>query len=80
MKTVYVKGLTKSWDVEKLKEICKQYGEIKTVKLARNFGAIHKDFGFIAFTSHESAFACVEGINNTQFGGETKVITWDPFK
>ncbi|XP_061953973.1 uncharacterized protein LOC133676326 isoform X2 [Populus nigra] len=71
--TVHVKGLMKSWNVKKLKELCKQYGEIINVWLPRNFGAKHKDFGFIAFSSHKSALACVEGINKTQFGGETKV-------
>ncbi|CAK7337091.1 unnamed protein product [Dovyalis caffra] len=71
--TVYVKGLVKSWNVEKLKELCKQYGKILNVRLPQNFGAKHKDFGFIVFTSHKSARACVEGINNAQLGGETKV-------
>lgn len=80
MTTVHVKGLVKSWNVKKLKELCKQYGEIINVWLPRNFGAKHKDFGFIAFSSHKSAVACVEGINKTQLGGETqtKVITWLP--
>ncbi|KAJ6761232.1 NUCLEOLIN-LIKE ISOFORM X1 [Salix purpurea] len=71
--SVHVKGLVKSWNVKKLEELCKQYGEIVNVWLPRNFGARHKDFGFIAFSSHKSALACVEGINNTQLVGETKV-------
>ncbi|KAG6746383.1 hypothetical protein POTOM_050923 [Populus tomentosa] len=71
--TVHVKGLVKSWNVKKLKELCKHYGEIVNVWLPRSFGAKHKDFGFIAFSSYKSALACVEGINKTQLGGETKV-------
>ncbi|KAJ6410693.1 hypothetical protein OIU84_007447 [Salix udensis] len=71
--SVHVKGLVKSWNVKKLEELCKQYGEIVNVWLPRNFGARHKDYGFIAFSSHKSALACVEGINNTQLLGETKV-------
>eukprot|EP00262_Sarcandra_glabra_P015864 TRINITY_DN499_c0_g3_i2.p1 TRINITY_DN499_c0_g3~~TRINITY_DN499_c0_g3_i2.p1 ORF type:complete len:781 (-),score=224.86 TRINITY_DN499_c0_g3_i2:533-2875(-) len=75
VKTVYVEGLPDSWDEEKLKEHCKQYGEIKKVQLSRNFTSTkRKDFGFVSFTSRESAIACVEGINNAQLGeGEIKV-------
>ncbi|XP_077235441.1 uncharacterized protein LOC143877320 isoform X2 [Tasmannia lanceolata] len=75
VKTVYVEGLPGSWDEEKVKEHCQQYGEIDKVELSRNFGsAKRKDFGFIAFTSRESAIACVEGINSAQLGeGDIKV-------
>ncbi|KAJ4844034.1 hypothetical protein Tsubulata_024670 [Turnera subulata] len=73
VRTVYVKGLTKSWNVEKLGETCKKFGEIQDVSLPRKFGAKHRDFGFIAFTSRESALSCVEGINNGQFGEGAKV-------
>ena len=77
MKTVYVEGIPKSWDVQKLKEICEQYGETKKVKILRNFGNKGKDFGFISFTTRESAVACVGGMNKLQFGGNFKVISLD---
>ncbi|XWS61035.1 hypothetical protein CRYUN_Cryun07bG0091200 [Craigia yunnanensis] len=73
VKTVYVEGIPKSWDVQKLKEICEQYGETKKVKILRNFGNKGKDFGFISFTTRESAVACVGGMNKLQFGGNVKV-------
>ncbi|XP_059666991.1 uncharacterized protein LOC132312588 isoform X2 [Cornus florida] len=79
VKTVYVEGMTDAWNEEKLKEICKKYGEIVKVKLSRSLSTKRKDFkrkdfGFIAFTSQESALACVEGINNDCIGeGEVKV-------
>lgn len=74
VKTVYVEGLTDSWDEEKVKEICKQYGEIENVKLSRSLKTKRKDFGFITFTSRESALACMEGINSAQIGeGDVKV-------
>ncbi|XVF09702.1 hypothetical protein REPUB_Repub07fG0118100 [Reevesia pubescens] len=72
VKTIYVEGIPKSWDVQKLKEICEQYGETKKVKISRNFGYKGKDFGFISFTTRESAVACVRGIK-LQFGGNVKV-------
>ncbi|KAK9292558.1 hypothetical protein L1049_020532 [Liquidambar formosana] len=74
IKTVYVEGLTDAWDEEKVKEICKQYGEIERVKLSRNLKTKRKDFGFITFSSRESALACMDGINNAQIAeGEVKV-------
>ncbi|XP_068634193.1 polyadenylate-binding protein, cytoplasmic and nuclear-like isoform X2 [Aristolochia californica] len=75
VKTVYIECLPASWNEEKVKEQCKQYGDIEKIQLSRNFTtARRKDFGFITFMSHESALACVEGINNAEIGeGETKV-------
>ncbi|KAJ4951384.1 hypothetical protein NE237_028216 [Protea cynaroides] len=74
VKTVFIEGLTDSWDEEKVKELCKQYGEIERVQLSRNLGKKRKDFCFVAFASRESAVACVEGINNAQIGeGDVKV-------
>ncbi|XP_043716166.1 heterogeneous nuclear ribonucleoprotein Q-like isoform X4 [Telopea speciosissima] len=74
VKTVFIEGLTDSWDEEKVKELCKQYGEIEKVQLSRNLGKKWKDFGFVTFTSRESAVACVEGINNAQVvEGDVKV-------
>ncbi|XP_057952757.1 polyadenylate-binding protein, cytoplasmic and nuclear-like [Malania oleifera] len=74
VKTVYIEGLSDSWDDKKIKEVCEQYGEIEKVKLSRNLGTKRKDFGFVTFASRESALACVEGINIAQIGdGEAKV-------
>ncbi|KAL7001642.1 hypothetical protein U1Q18_002794 [Sarracenia purpurea var. burkii] len=75
VKTVYVEGITDAWNEEKLKEICKQYGDVEEVKLSRSLGTKRKDYGFITFTSRESALACVEGINGAHIGeGEVKAI------
>ncbi|XP_068650136.1 heterogeneous nuclear ribonucleoprotein Q-like isoform X2 [Aristolochia californica] len=75
VKTVYIESVPGSWDEEKVKEHCKQYGEIEKIQLSRNFTtARRKDFGFVTFMSRESSVACVEGINNAQIGeGENKV-------
>lgn len=66
-----MEGLTTDWNEEKLKEICKKYGEIVKINLCQSSGT--KQRGFIAFASSESALACVEGINNTAIGGEAEV-------
>ncbi|KAF7148682.1 hypothetical protein RHSIM_Rhsim03G0171000 [Rhododendron simsii] len=74
VKTVYVKGLTDAWNERKLKENCKQFGEVVKVKLSRNLGTRRKDYGFVTFSSRESALACIEGINNGCIGeGDVKV-------
>ncbi|CAI9295734.1 unnamed protein product [Lactuca saligna] len=72
-KKVYLEGVTKDWSEEKVKEICKKYGEILRVDICLNPRTKHKDFGFITFASNENALACVEGINNAGIGGEVKI-------
>ncbi|XP_008798532.2 heterogeneous nuclear ribonucleoprotein Q-like isoform X2 [Phoenix dactylifera] len=75
VKTVFIESIPVSWDEEKIKELCKQFGEVEKVQLFRKFTTSKKkDFGFIEFTSRESAVACVEGINSAQLGeDEVKV-------
>ncbi|KAE8663304.1 F5O11.10, putative isoform 1 [Hibiscus syriacus] len=73
VKTIYVEGVPKSWDVHKLKEICEQYAETKKVKISRNLGNKGKDFGFISFTTRGDAVACVEGMNKLRKEQNAKV-------
>lgn len=76
VKTVYFDGIPLSWNEEKVKEICKEYGQIEIVLLSRNISSRkRKDFGFVEFFSRESALACVEGINKAQIvNGDAKVV------
>lgn len=68
VKSVFVDGLPPHWDEDRVREKFKQFGEIARVMLARNMStAKRKDFGFVDFTTHVAAVACVEGINNTEF-------------
>ncbi|CAM8986489.1 unnamed protein product [Rhodiola kirilowii] len=77
VKTVFVDGLPFTCDEKYVREKVKVYGEIERVVLARNMTtAKRKDFGFIHFTTHEAAVACIDGINNTGLGdgnSKTKV-------
>ncbi|XP_008802868.2 nucleolin-like [Phoenix dactylifera] len=69
VKSVFVDGLPPYWDEDRVKEQFKAYGEIERVVLARNMStARRKDFGFVNFTTHEAAVACVEGVNHTELG------------
>jgi len=77
VKSVFVDGLPPYWDEDRVKEQFKGYGEIERVVLARNMStAKRKDFGFVNFTTHEAALACIEGVNNTELGdGKSKVTS-----
>lgn len=77
VKSVFVDGLPPYWDEDRVKEQFKGYGEIERVVLARNMStAKRNDFGFVNFTTHEAAVACIEGINDTDLGddGRSKVL------
>lgn len=74
VKRVYLEGLTKAWNEEKVKEICSQYGEIIKINICRSPSTKRKDFGFVTYTSREGALACVEGINRAHIKeGEVEV-------
>ncbi|KAG0459078.1 hypothetical protein HPP92_022206 [Vanilla planifolia] len=77
VKSVFIDGLPPYWDEDHVKEQYKCYGEIERVVLARNMStAKRKDFGFVNFTNHEAAVACVVGINNIELGnGKSKIKT-----
>ncbi|KAH1082035.1 hypothetical protein J1N35_021796 [Gossypium stocksii] len=77
VKTVFLDSLPPHWDEDRVREKLKGYGEIVRIVLARNMStAKRKDFGFVDFSTHKAATACVDGLNNTQLGdgnSKTKV-------
>lgn len=81
VKSVFVDGLPPHWDEDRVRDQFKGYGEIERVVLARNMAtAKRKDFGFVDFTTHEDAIACIECVNNTELGdGKTKVLSQHPY-
>ncbi|GAA0144072.1 RNA metabolism protein [Lithospermum erythrorhizon] len=69
VKSVFIDGLPPYWNEERVRDKFKSYGEIARITLARHMStAKRKDFGFVDFTTHEAALACVDGINNTELG------------
>ncbi|KAJ8544771.1 hypothetical protein K7X08_017354 [Anisodus acutangulus] len=69
VKSVFIDGLPPYWDEDRAREKFKCFGEIARITLARNMPtAKRKDFGFVDFSTHEAAVACVEGVNNTELG------------
>ncbi|KAH7519943.1 hypothetical protein FEM48_Zijuj08G0091000 [Ziziphus jujuba var. spinosa] len=75
VKSVFVDGLPPHWDEERVREQFKGYGEIVRIFLARNmFSAKRKDFGFVDFSTHEAAVACINAVNNTELDdGNSKI-------
>ncbi|GAB4847514.1 hypothetical protein Ancab_026573 [Ancistrocladus abbreviatus] len=74
VKSVFVDGLPPHWDEDCVREHFKCYGEIERIMLARNMStAKRKDFGFVDFTTHEAAIACIEDVNARELGdGKSK--------
>ncbi|GAB2282816.1 hypothetical protein Dimus_017352 [Dionaea muscipula] len=74
VKSVFVDGLPPYWDEDRVREHFKSYGEIERIMLARNMStAKRKDFGFVDFTTHDAALACIEDINSKELGdGKSK--------
>ncbi|XP_018625786.1 uncharacterized protein [Nicotiana tomentosiformis] len=69
VKSVFIDGLPPYWDEDRAREKFKCFGDISRITLARNMStAKRKDFGFVDFSTHEAAVACVAGINNTELG------------
>ncbi|KAA8547466.1 hypothetical protein F0562_003670 [Nyssa sinensis] len=69
VKSIFVDGLPPHWDEDRVREQFKGYGEIERIVLARNMStAKRKDFGFVDFTTHGAAVACIDGLNNTEMG------------
>lgn len=76
VKSVFVDGLPPHWDEDRIRQHFKNYGEIVKIVLARNMStAKRKDFGFVDFSTHEAAVACVDGVNGSEFvDGTSKVF------
>ncbi|KAK4379506.1 hypothetical protein RND71_001368 [Anisodus tanguticus] len=75
VKTIFIDGLSSSWDEDRVRDLLKEYGKIEKIELARNMpSAKRKDFGFVSFDTHEAALICVKSINNEELGeGDKKV-------
>ncbi|CAL4941315.1 unnamed protein product [Urochloa decumbens] len=64
---VYLEHVPLSWDEDKIKGCCQQYGTIMKVELFQISKNMESEtFSFVEFSSSKSALACVEGINNAK--------------
>lgn len=76
VKSVFLDGLPPHWDEDKVREVFGRFGEIENIQLARNmYTAKRKDFGFIGFTTRQSALDCIKIVNKDGVGeGSGKVV------
>ncbi|XP_019082397.1 PREDICTED: polyadenylate-binding protein 3 isoform X2 [Camelina sativa] len=74
VKTIFIDGLSPSWNEERVRDLLKRYGKLEKIELARNMpSARRKDFGFVTFDTHDAAMSCAKFINNSELGeGEDK--------
>lgn len=75
VKTVFLDGVPPHWKENQIREQIKGYGDVIRIVLARNMStAKRKDYGFIDFSTHEAAVACINAINSKEFSdGNSKV-------
>lgn len=76
VKSVFVDGLPPHWDEDHVRKVFKGYGDIAQITLARNISSSkRKDFGFVDFSTHEAALACIDDVNSRELGdGNSKVF------
>jgi len=75
VKSVFINGLPLHWDEDNVRERLKSYGEIVKIVLARKMSTSkRKDYGFVDFSTHEAALACVDGVNKLELGDGTSKV------
>jgi RNA recognition motif-containing protein len=75
VKSVFINGLPLHWDEDHVREHLKSYGEIVKIVLARKMSTSkRKDYGFVDFSTHEAALACVDGVNKSELGDGTSKV------
>lgn len=69
---VFVGGLPWAVDDERLREVFSQFGEITDAHVATDkFSGRSRGFGFVEFSTEDSAKAAVDGMNNGDLDGRT---------
>ncbi|KAI0403293.1 polyadenylate binding protein [Xylaria palmicola] len=67
---VYVKNISADASDEAFRELFEKYGDVTSSSLARDNEGKSRGFGFVNFTTHESAAKAVEELNAKDFFGQ----------
>ncbi|KKA28863.1 hypothetical protein TD95_000290 [Thielaviopsis punctulata] len=67
---VYVKNIHLDVTDEEFRELFAKFGDVTSSSLARDSEGKNRGFGFVNFTTHESAAKAVEELNNKEFRGQ----------
>ena len=74
-KKLFVGGLSYSTDVEELRELFAQAGEVLSVNIVRDkFSNQSRGFGFVEMATEEAAGEAIKRFNGTQLGGRNLVV------
>lgn len=74
-KKLFVGGLSYSTDVEELRELFAQAGEVLSVNIVRDkFSNQSRGFGFVEMATEEQAAEAIKRFNGTQLGGRSLVV------
>lgn len=67
---IYVKNINPEANDDEFRELFERYGDITSASLARDQEGKSRGFGFVNFTTHESASQAVEELHNKDFKGQ----------
>ena len=71
---VYVKNLAPDVEDEKLDELFKEHGPIKSAIVMKDGEGKSRGFGFVNFEEHEHAAQACEALNNTEVNGKAMFV------
>ena len=67
---IYVKNVASDASDDEFRELFEKYGDITSSSLARDQEGKSRGFGFVNYTTHESAAQAVEELHNRDFRGQ----------
>ncbi|KAJ2980653.1 hypothetical protein NUW58_g6887 [Xylaria curta] len=67
---VYVKNISTDASDDEFRDLFEKYGDVTSSSLARDSEGKSRGFGFVNFTTHESAAKAVEELNGKDFQGQ----------
>ncbi|RYP68085.1 hypothetical protein DL770_008510 [Monosporascus sp. CRB-9-2] len=67
---VYVKNINTEATEDEFRQLFERYGDVTSSSLARDGEGKSRGFGFVNFTTHESAAKAVEELNGKEFKGQ----------
>ncbi|QPG94456.1 Protein phosphatase PP2A regulatory subunit B [Epichloe festucae Fl1] len=67
---IYVKNVNPEASDDEFRELFERYGEITSSSLARDQDGKSRGFGFVNYTTHESAYKAVDELNGKDFKGQ----------
>ncbi|GAB0136137.1 Protein phosphatase PP2A regulatory subunit B [Epichloe bromicola] len=67
---IYVKNVNPEASDDEFRELFERYGEITSSSLARDQDGKSRGFGFVNYTTHESAYKAVDELNGKDFQGQ----------